>query len=557
VSVIAPYEPAVRPARPPGFGALLHAEWTKLRTVRGWVIGLLVAVLLPVGITFLGHQDCGIVFPNGQTLGCPGLPTGPGGGAVEDSFYFVHQPLPADGSIIARVTSLTGLYSLNGGNSVGTNGQLTGMATGTQPWSKAGIMIKASTTPGSAYAAMLVTGSNGVRMQWNYTGDTAGQPGTVSGSSPRWLKLTRTGSVVTGYDSVNGTSWTEVGSQTLKGLPSSGAVQVGLFATSPDYQVITQSFGGGSSRGGHTLATGAFEDVSVSGATVSGAAVSGSAAGTPWASTSVGYSPPLVAPGTPKVTAKGGDPFMGSFTQTSASSFTVTGSGDIAPDVLDSAGAAGTSPQSVLIGMFAALIVVIIVAALFVAAEYRRAMIRVTFAAAPSRWQVLAAKSVVIGVVSFVVGLVAVGVILPVGLRRLRSEGNWIPPISPLTEGRMIVGTALLLAVSAILALAIGAMARRSVLAIAGVIVVIFIPFMLAHVPGILPVSVEDWLLRVTPTAAFSIQQAYPGYHQVAAPYLAADGYYPLLPWAGFAVLCAWAAVALTGAAWLLRRRDA
>src|SRR5262249_50214615 len=140
-------------------------------------------------------------------------------------------------------------------------------------------------------------------------------------SSPRWLKLTRTGSVVTGYDSVNGTSWTEVGSQALKGLPSSGAVQVGLFATSPDYQVITQSFGSGSSRGGHTLATGTFEDVSLSGAT----------GGTPWASTSVGYSPPAI-PGVPqsKLVPKGGDPFKGSFTQTSASSFTVTGSGDIA-----------------------------------------------------------------------------------------------------------------------------------------------------------------------------------------------------------------------------------
>jgi ABC-type transport system involved in multi-copper enzyme maturation permease subunit len=312
--------------------------------------------------------------------------------------------------------------------------------------------------------------------------------------------------------------------------------------------VITQSFGSGSSRGGHTLATGTFEDVSVSGAT----------AGTPWASASVGYSAPPSIPGVPQAKqAKGGDPFKGSFTQTGASSFTVTGSGDIAPDVLDSPNGAGMSPQSTLSGMFAALIVVIIVAALFVAAEYRRGMIRVTFAAAPSRWQVLAAKSVVIGVVTFVVGLISVGVILPVGLQRLRAQGNWIPPISPMTEGRMIVGTALLLAVSAILALAIGVMARRSVLAIAGVIVVIFIPFMLAHVPGILPVSAEDWLLRVTPTAAFSIQQAYPAYRQVAAPYWAADGYYPLSPWAGFAVLCAWAAVALAGAAWLLRRRDA
>ena len=35
---------------------------------------------------------------------------------------------------------------------------------------------------------MMVTGGNGVRMQWNYTGDTAGLPGAVSAASPRWLQ---------------------------------------------------------------------------------------------------------------------------------------------------------------------------------------------------------------------------------------------------------------------------------------------------------------------------------------------------------------------------------
>jgi hypothetical protein len=34
-------------------------------------------------------------------------------------------------------------------------------------------------------------------------------------------------------------------------------------------------------------------------------------------------------------------------------------------------------------------------------------------------------------------------------------------------------------------------------------------------------------------------------------------GFYPLPPWAGFAVLCAWTGVALGVAGYLLRRRDA
>jgi ABC-type transport system involved in multi-copper enzyme maturation permease subunit len=183
-------------------------------------------------------------------------------------------------------------------------------------------------------------------------------------------------------------------------------------------------------------------------------------------------------------------------------------------------------------------------------------MIRVTFTASPARWKVLAAKSVVIGLVTFAVSLIAVGITLPLGLRGSRSDGYWIPPIATQTEVRMIVGTALLLALAAVLALAIGTMLRRSVLAIAGVIVVIFIPYMLAHVTGILPTGPEDWLLRLTPTAAFSIQQAYPAYHQVLAPYWPADGFYPLSPWAGIGVLAAWTLVALVAAGWLLRRRD-
>ena len=39
--------------------------------------------------------------------------------------------------------------------------------------------------------------------------------------------------------------------------------------------------------------------------------------------------------------------------------------------------------------------------------------------------------------------------------------------------------------------------------------------------------------------------------------YTPANGYFPLAPWAGFAVLCAYVALALGVAALLLRRRDA
>jgi hypothetical protein len=49
-----------------------------------------------------------------------------------------------------------------------------------------------------------------------------------------------------------------------------------------------------------------------------------------------------------------------------------------------------------------------------------------------------------------------------------------------------------------------------------------------------------------------------PRFSQVAGAFYSPNwGYYPLAPWAGFAVECAWAAAALALAFYLLRRRDA
>ena len=237
---LTPYRSAV-PAGHDGFAQLLWAEWTKFRTVRGWVIGMIVAGLLTVGVGLLSHGECGSqAGPSGPVVtGGPGCasPLGPGGEAVTDGFYFLHQPLAGDGSITVRVTSMTGSYSPEGVSAQD-------LKQGLQPWSKAGIIIKANTSPGSAYAAMMVTGGHGVRMQWNYTGDAAGLSGAVSAASPRWLRLARNGDAITGYDSSDGAHWSVVGTATLTGLPAT--VPAGLFAASPDYAVVTsQSLGTG------------------------------------------------------------------------------------------------------------------------------------------------------------------------------------------------------------------------------------------------------------------------------------------------------------------------
>jgi ABC-type transport system involved in multi-copper enzyme maturation permease subunit len=529
-TAITPYRSELGTGRD-GFTQLLWAEWTKFRSVRGWVIALFVGALLIVGLGVLtgANSECGIQLgPNSPSLACPAPPTGPGGEWVTDNFYFVHQPLAGNGSLTVRVTSLTGLYSTHGGLAAAGGSATAGMTPGVQPWSKAGIIIKASTAQGSAYAALMATGTHGVRMQWDFTGDTAGLAGKVSVASPRWLRLTRAGDVISGYDSADGTHWTRVGTVTLTRLPATA--QAGLFAASPGYSVTKNSLGGSSSTGGPTLATGAFDNLTRQGSWPAGQ----------W----TGQSLHSVANDSLAASAQ-------RFTQ-SGGRYTVSGSGDIAPKV-DGPG----NVEHVLAGTFGGLIVAVVIGVMFITAEYRRGLILTTFTASPRRGRVLAAKAVVLAVVTFASALVGTLIVIPLGQHLLHENGNPIFPLPALTFARVAVGSAAMLAVAAVLALAVGTLLRRSAGAVTALIAGIVLPYLLARTPGVLPAGVEEWLLRITPAAGFAIQQTTSQYAQVLADYSPANGYFPLGPWAGFAVLCAWAVMAMTLAVVLLRRRDA
>ena len=127
-------------------------------------------------------------------------------------------------------------------------------------------------------------------------------------------------------------------------------------------------------------------------------------------------------------------------------------------------------------------------------AEYRRGLIRVTLAATPGRGRVLAAKAVVIAAVTFAVGLVSSAIVVTVGQRVLRDHGVYVWPVTALTEARVIVGTAAVLAVAAVIALAIGTILRRSAGAVAAVIVVIVLPYLLTVTTPLLPTGPTDWL---------------------------------------------------------------
>ncbi|MFC7531264.1 ABC transporter permease subunit [Actinoplanes sp. GCM10030250] len=514
----------MNPAALREFARLLRAEWTKLRTVRGWVVALLggMAAMIALG-TLTGVQgSCG-------KTSCV-LPTGPDGREVTDSFSFVHQPLNGDGSITVRVAGMSGMLPAEPGaeekQAEGKGPQRAGSPSagtpGLAPWAKTGLMIKNGTEEGTAYAAIMVTGAHGVRMQHDFTHDKAGSAGTA----PRWLRLTRAGDRITGQESPDGRAWTTVAEVRLDGLPAT--VQAGMFATSPQYNKVTDSLLGSSAFGGPSRATGEFDNLDRQ----------GDWPAQTWTGTRIGG----------VVTEPVDDP------QLTGPVYRVTGSGDIAPATAGLAGLGVTITQT-LVGTFAALLAVVVLGAVFVTAEYRRGMIRTTLAAAPRRGRVLAAKTVVLGGSTFVAGLIASLLVVELGGRMMVYRGVYLHPAPAETEARVIAGTAALLACSAVLAMALGTLVRRSLTAVTTGIALIVLPYLLSL--SALSGAAAEWVLRVTPAAAFALQQSTPAYPQVDNLYTAEAGYFPLPPWGGLAVLAGWTVVALAAAVVVLRRRDA
>jgi ABC-type transport system involved in multi-copper enzyme maturation permease subunit len=170
---------------------------------------------------------------------------------------------------------------------------------------------------------------------------------------------------------------------------------------------------------------------------------------------------------------------------------------------------------------------------------------------------VLAAKAVVIGAATFVVGLVGAAVSVAVGSRLLRSNGNVVVAVPAGTELRVIAGTAVLLAATAVLALAAGTVLRNGMAAVAAVVLGLVLPYLLAVAVPVLPAGAANWLLRASPAAGFAVQQTLVRYPQVDAQYTPFNGYFPLAPWVGLAVLGGYVVLALALATVLLRRRDA
>jgi ABC-2 type transport system permease protein len=198
-------------------------------------------------------------------------------------------------------------------------------------------------------------------------------------------------------------------------------------------------------------------------------------------------------------------------------------------------------------GVYISQIAVVALAVQAVTMEYATGMIRTTFLATPGRGRVLAAKAIVLGAVTLVVGLAASVASFLVGQPILAGNGFVATPLSHGAALRSVVGSGLYLAVLALFGLGVGTILRRPAGAVSTMIGLLFGPLIVAM---FLPGQAQRLLLDYGPmTAGLAIQLTKPAGIIV--------GTVPPAPWTGFTVFCGYAAAALLAAFWLISHCDA
>ncbi|MEK7951627.1 hypothetical protein WKV53_14010 [Luteolibacter sp. Y139] len=156
------------------------------------------------------RQDIGVTNAAGSASHSSGVFTLNGAGTnvdgTSDSFSFLSQSSSADCSITVRVASL-----------VNTN-----------PNAKSGVMIRESLAANARELGVWVTPANGIIFtRRTTTGGTTATSISTGKAAPYWVRLTRTGNVFAAYYSANGTTWTQLGSNTTVAMTTTAYLGLG------------------------------------------------------------------------------------------------------------------------------------------------------------------------------------------------------------------------------------------------------------------------------------------------------------------------------------------
>src|SRR5262245_41081896 len=169
-------------------------------------------------------------------------------------------------------------------------------------------------------------------------------------------------------------------------------------------------------------------------------------------------------------------------------------------------------------------------------------LIRTTLPAVPRRLPVLWGKAALLATATIAVSLPAAFAAFLAG-QSILGRQHLAAHLSQPGVARAVIGSALYLAVAALLGLGLGALLRST----AGGIAALFgLLFAVQIAAGFLPGSLSNEVGKFLPATA---GQAVTSVHTDPASSLA--------PWAGFGVFCLYAAVVLGLAAWRMRRGDA
>ena len=163
-----------------------------------------------VGVMTLWSGDAGDVGWPGSASQAGGTYTIAGSGvdiwSSADSFHYVYRGVSGDFTNVVRVVTLQN----------------------TDPWAKAGLMIRENLNQNSMNALIAITSQNGALFSSRTNAGAASSSSAGSGTAPYWVKLVRAGNLFTGFNSSDGVNWNQVGSINL---PMSVNAFLGLAVT--------------------------------------------------------------------------------------------------------------------------------------------------------------------------------------------------------------------------------------------------------------------------------------------------------------------------------------
>ncbi|PAW61704.1 MAG: hypothetical protein B9S37_04500 [Verrucomicrobiia bacterium Tous-C3TDCM] len=117
-----------------------------------------------------------------------------------DNVFTTFQAHSGDCTISARVVSISGT---------------------TASWSKAGVQIRSTTEPNAKHASAVMTPSNGMAYQYrSSTGGSTTNSNTAALTAPYWIRLVKTGDLISAFRSADGITWTQEGTAQTITMPS-------------------------------------------------------------------------------------------------------------------------------------------------------------------------------------------------------------------------------------------------------------------------------------------------------------------------------------------------